>query len=417
MERVNKAGSNGYKARLAVAGLGRMGTVHAENLARRCPSAQLVAIFDRRTDVAVEVSARLGVPAVASYDDMVGDPSLDGVVIASPTGSHADLTLRAAQAGKHVFCEKPLSLQRDVTVELVKALDATDVKFQVGFHRRFDPSFSAAADRARAGELGKVYLFRATQRDMAPPEPAFLAGSGGIFIDMGIHDFDAARWLVGDVTRVSAYGSALSDPGFAEIGDFDTAVVVLTFASGALGVLDISRVAGYGYDSSAELMGSRATVRIEEPFLHGYEWRTPGTASRPLVPTFDRRYAAAFVAELEHFARCIVDDTPPLVTGADALAAFDLALAAEQACRLGRSVNMPIVDGPIVDGPIVDGPIVDGPIVDRVGFEGPIVDGAGFDGAGFDGAGFDGAGIGGSGGGPFVSEQLLTPGTVSGTDQ
>ncbi len=130
-----------------------------------------------------------------------------------------------------------------------------------------------------------MYLFRAAQRDMAPPRPEFLAGSGGIFIDMGIHDFDAARCLVGEVDSVSAQGAALSDPGFAEIGDFDTAIVVLTFASGALGVVDISRVAGYGYDSSTELVGSRATVRIDEPFLHGYEWRTPGAVSRPLVTT------------------------------------------------------------------------------------------------------------------------------------
>ena len=235
----------------------------------------------------------MGAPAVATYDDLIGDPSIEGVVIASSTGSHAELVLRAAQAGKHVFCEKPLSLEREVSAEVVRALDVADVKLQVGFHRRFDPSFSAAADRARAGELGQVYLFRASQRDMAPPKPAFLAGSGGIFIDMGIHDFDAARWLVGEVTGVSAYGTALSDPGFVEIGDFDTAVVVLTFANGALGVLDISRVAGYGYDSSAELMGSRATVRIEEPFLHGYEWRTPGTAAASRADVH-RRYAAAF---------------------------------------------------------------------------------------------------------------------------
>jgi predicted dehydrogenase len=225
-------------------------------------------------------------------------------------------------------------------VEVVDVLEAAGVKLQVGFHRRFDPAFAAAAERVKAGELGDVYLFRAAQRDMAPPRPEFLAGSGGIFVDMGIHDFDAARWLVGEVACVSAHGAALSDPGFAGIGDFDTAVVVLTFQSGALGVLDISRVAGYGYESSAELLGSRATVRIDEPFAHGYEWRTAGSVSRPLVQTFDRRYVGAFAAELEQFARSIVDDMPPLVTGADALAAFDLALAADKSCRLGRPVPL-----------------------------------------------------------------------------
>jgi inositol 2-dehydrogenase len=331
--------SKGGKARLAVAGLGRMGVVHAQNLALRCPSAQLVAVYDPRAEVAERVAAELGAMAAATYDELVSTPTIDGVVVASPTAAHAELAVSAAREGKHVFCEKPLSLERGLTVDVVESLGAAGVKLQVGFHRRFDPAFSAAVERVRAGELGDVYLFRAAQRDMAPPRPEFLAGSGGIFVDMGIHDFDAARWMVGEVVSVSAHGSALSDPGFAEIGDYDTAVVVLSFASGALGVLDISRVAGYGYDSSAELVGSRATVRIDEPFAHGYEWRTPGAASRPLMPTFVQRYNAAFAAELEHFARSIVDGTPPLVTGTDALAAFDLALAADESCRLGRPVR------------------------------------------------------------------------------
>jgi predicted dehydrogenase len=339
MDRANRAAGPAPRARLAVVGLGRMGTVHAHNLAFRCPAAQLVGLFDTRPDRTAAVAAELGVAAVPSYEELVSDSALDGVVIAAPTGAHAELVLEAARAGKHVFCEKPLSLERAVTLEVVGALEAAGVKLQVGLHRRFDPSYSAAAARVAEGELGEVYLFRASQRDMAPPRPEFLAGSGGIFVDMGIHDFDTARWLVGEVASVSAHGLALSGPGFAETGDLGTAVVVLTFVSGALGVVDISRVAGYGYESSAELMGSRATVRVDEPFLYGYEWLTPAAASRPLVQTFDRRYAAAFVAELEHFARAIVDDTPPAVTGADALAAFDLALAAGEALRLGRPVS------------------------------------------------------------------------------
>jgi predicted dehydrogenase len=345
MERAGGGSPRGRRARLAVAGLGRMGLVHAQDLALRCPSARLVGLFDPRPDVAAAAGADLGVTPVATYEDLVADPGLDGVVIASPTGTHAELALIAARAGKHVFCEKPLSLERNVTLAVVTGLDAAGVKLQVGFHRRFDPSYAAAAERVKAGDLGDVYLFRTSQRDMAPPRPEFLAGSGGIFVDMGIHDFDTARWLVGEVASVSAHGVPLSGPGFAETGDLGTAVVVLTFTGGALGVLDISRVAGYGYESSAELMGSRATVRIDEPFLHGYEWRTAGAVSRSLVRTFDRRYAAAFAAELEHFARSLIDDTPPLVTGVDALAAFDLALAAERAFRLGHPVSMAAADG------------------------------------------------------------------------
>ncbi|HTT91814.1 MAG TPA: Gfo/Idh/MocA family oxidoreductase [Acidimicrobiales bacterium] len=345
MPRADKTKPRRGKAHLAVAGLGRMGAVHARNLALRCPSAQLVGVYDPRSGSAARIAAELGAVAVPSYDDLVADPALDGVVIAAPTGAHADLALSAFRAGKHVFCEKPLSLDRDLTVELVAASEAVGLKLQVGFHRRFDPSYAAAAARVKAGELGDVHLFRGSQRDMAPPRPEFLTGSGGIFVDMGIHDFDAARWLVGEVASVSAYGAALSGPGFAETGDLGTVVVVLTFSNGALGVLDISRVAGYGYESSTELMGSRATVRIDEPFQYGYEWRTAGAASRPLTQTFPGRYAAAFASELDHFARAITEGTPPLVTGADALAAFDLALAADESCRQGRPVSMPPAAG------------------------------------------------------------------------
>ena len=172
----------------------------------------------------------------------------------------------------------------------------------------------------RAGELGDVYLLRAAQRDMAPPRPEFLAGSGGIFVDMGIHDFDAARWLVGEVASSAPTAPPCPIPALPRSATSTRRSSSLRSQSGALGVLDISRVAGYGYDSSAELVGSRATVRVDEPFVHGYEWRTPGCAGRPLVQTFDHRYAGAFAAELEQFARSIIDDTPPLVTGADALA-------------------------------------------------------------------------------------------------
>ena len=323
-----------------MAGLGRMGAVHAANVARRCPSAELVGVFDPRPEVAQSLAAELGVVATGTYDDLLGNCPVDGVIIASPTAAHAELARRAAQAGKHVFCEKPISLHRDVTVEVVRALGEAGVKLQVGFHRRFDASCAAAAERARAGELGDVYLFRASQRDKVPPKPEFLAGSGGIFVDMAIHDLDLARWFVGDVATVNAHGAALSDPRLAEIGDFDSVAVVLSFVTGALGVLDVSRVAGYGYDSSVEVMGSKATVRVDEPFLYGYEWRSAGVASRPLVQTFDRRYLAAFTAEIEHFARSVLDDTTPAVTGSDALAAFDLARAAERACRLGQAVSV-----------------------------------------------------------------------------
>ena len=179
-----------------------------------------------------------------------------------------------------MFCEKPLSLDRATTVATIEAVEAAGVPLQVGFHRRFDPDWAAAAARIAAGELGEVTLFRTSLRDMTPPDPNFLSASGGFFVDVTVHDLDVARWLVGEVVEVTAHGAA-SDPAFAELGDIDTAVCVLRFANGALGVIDNSRSARYGYECSTEVMGTLATVRVEAP--RPVEWRTPGQAGYPLA--------------------------------------------------------------------------------------------------------------------------------------
>jgi predicted dehydrogenase len=172
---------------------------------------------------------------------------------------------------------------------------------------------------------------------MTPPDPNFLSGSGGFFLDVTVHDLDVARWLVGEVVEVTAHGTA-SDPAFAALGDIDTAVCVLRFANGALGVIDNSRSARYGYECSTEVMGTLATVRVEAP--RSVEWRTPGQAAYPLARDFEERYPAAYAAELDAFARCVLDGTPPRVTGRDALAAFDLAVAATESWRTGTTVTV-----------------------------------------------------------------------------
>jgi myo-inositol 2-dehydrogenase/D-chiro-inositol 1-dehydrogenase len=283
---------------------------------------------------------RFEVPWVKSYEEILTDGCVDAVAIATPTQTHAELSTRAARAGKHIFCEKPISLDRRATVRTIETVRAAGVRFQAGFHRRFDPDWAAAVDRIRAGELGDIYLFRTSLRDMAPPKVEFLAGSGGFFVDVTIHDLDTARWMVGEIAEVSAHGTALSDPGFAEIGDIDTAVVVLRFENGALGVIDNSRAAGYGYECSTEVMGRNAAVRIDHPQYRHYEWRTPGWASHGLVRDFEQRYPWAYAEELESFARCVRDGLPPAVTAYDALAAFDLASAADQSWRSGRAVKV-----------------------------------------------------------------------------
>jgi predicted dehydrogenase len=315
--------------------------MHAVNLATRCGVAELACVFDAVPEVAERVGAELGVPWTSSFDELL-DRS-PAVAIASPTGTHAELVTASAAAGRPVFCEKPISLDRATSVAVIEAVEAAGVPFQVGFHRRFAPDWEAAAERIHAGELGEVTYFRGTMRDMDPPNPAFLAGSGGFFADFTIHDLDTARWLVGEIVEVTAHGAA-HDPAFEQLGDIETAVVVLRFANGALGVIDNSRSARYGFECSTEVVGTQATVRVVQPPLFGYEWRTPGLVHQVLPRDFEQRFSLAYVVELDAFARCVLDGSPPRCTGRDALAAFDLALACDESWRTGRTVAVSAAD-------------------------------------------------------------------------
>jgi predicted dehydrogenase len=323
------------KVAIGLAGTGRMGRVHLNNLTQRCAVAEPACLYDADPDRAAAVGAEYGVPAARTFDELI--ERSEAVAIATSTGSHAELTVAAAQAGKPVFCEKPLSLDRATTVSTIEAVEQTGVALQVGFHRRFDPDWVTAATRIHAGDLGEVTYFRTSLRDMTPPDPNFLSGSGGFFRDVTVHDLDVARWLVGEVVEVTAHGAA-SDPAFAALGDIDTAVCVLRFANGALGVIDNSRSARYGYECSTEVVGTNASVRVEAP--RTVEWRTPGQAAYPLARDFEERYPAAYAAELDAFARCVLDGTPPRVTGRDALAAFDLASAADESWRSGTTISL-----------------------------------------------------------------------------
>ncbi len=264
------------KLGIGLAGLGRMGRIHATNLAvalRRWPGWRCV--YDADGGAPPRWPSELDVPVdgVASTSCWT---ACDAVAIATSTGSHAELTVAAA-AGRApgVLREADLARPGHHGGDDRGRRARRGCALQVGFHRRFDPDWVAVAERIHAGELGEVTLFRTSLRDMTPPNPAFLAGSGGFFADVTVHDLDVARWLVGEVVEVTAHGAA-ADPAFAELGDIDTAVVVLRFANGALGVIDNSRAARYGYECSTEVMGTRATARIDTPRRAGYEWRTPG---------------------------------------------------------------------------------------------------------------------------------------------
>jgi inositol 2-dehydrogenase len=325
---------------LGVAGLGRIGLHHAENIAGRVLSTDLVRVVDADETLAQATGERLGAAWSTAYHDLLDDADVEGIVIATPTPLHVEMVEHAAGAGKHVLCEKPISLDLAATVAAVDAAREARVLLQVGFHRRFDPDWAAAAAGIRAGELGDVYLFRTTLRDKQPPPMSYIEGSGGFFVDVSIHDLDVARWLVGEIDEVTAFGAALSDPEFVRVDDVDNTVIVLRFSSGALGVIDESRVAGYGYECSTEVVGSLATVRIGDHRKVNNVWLTSGSAGVDWVDDFTERFPEAYALELESFAAAIREGRPPEVTGEDGLAAFTLAQACERSFRDGRTVRL-----------------------------------------------------------------------------
>ncbi len=337
---------------LGVVGLGHLGRFHAANLATRVPGAELARVVDADEAVARAVGAELGVPCSTDYGALLDDERIAGVVIVTPTSLHVELIEQAAAAGKHVFTEKPLALDVASSRRAIDAAERAGVCLQVGFHRRFDPDYVLAAARVAAGELGEVRFFRSTQRDVAAPaDTRYLTTDGDFFVDALIHDFDCARWIAGEILEVSTCGASVGSPIFGEAGDVDNAAVTLRFASGAIGVVDGSRAAGYGYEAGIEVLGSRATLRIARNELTNVEQLAAGGARRDCVEDFRVRFASAYVEELADFARAIREQRPAAVGGADALAAFRVAQAASRSHAERRAVAVAAAD-PIEPSPL-----------------------------------------------------------------
>ena len=331
------------KLRVGIIGAGRIGQVHAKSFTYHIPQAEIVAISDLFPENAQKVADDLGIPkAVQDYHEILNDPTVDAVLICSSTDTHADIAVEAAKAGKHIFCEKPV----DLTVAKIKAVEAAvkeaGVKLQIGFNRRYDHNFAAIKDLANAGKLGQLQTIKITSRDPEPPPVSYVKVSGGIFYDMMIHDFDMARFLAGsEVTEVNAVGSVLVDPGIGEAGDVDTALVTLKFENGAIGVIDNSRKAVYGYDQRVEVFGSEGCAEDQND--------TPNTA---VLSTADGavhgvaykvmwdRYTGAFVAEMQAFADAVINDKETPVTGEDGLYPVLMAAAATKSLHEGRPVKI-----------------------------------------------------------------------------
>jgi myo-inositol 2-dehydrogenase/D-chiro-inositol 1-dehydrogenase len=325
---------------VAFLGAGRMGMAHLETLAG-LPGVRVQVVADPSIDAARRGAELAG--AEGATDDIqaaIAAPGVDAVLICTPTPTHADLIEAAARAGKSVWCEKPVALTIEETQRVAVTVEAAGVPVMIGFMRRFDPGYAAAKRAIEAGAVGQVERFRAVSCDVSPPPLSFIAGSGGIFVDMFVHDFDMARFLVGEVAEVSAWGAALVDPAFAELGDVDTAVAMLRFRSGALGVVEGGRRASWGYDIRTEVAGSAARLVVEAP------QKTPMQISRDLgtrsdhYQSFPDRFAAAYRAELAHFFACMRSGRAPEPGVRDALESLRVALAATRSLREGRPVRV-----------------------------------------------------------------------------
>jgi myo-inositol 2-dehydrogenase/D-chiro-inositol 1-dehydrogenase len=330
--------------RIALFGAGRIGAVHAANIIAN-PRAKLAYVCDMNAAAAQAIAKKCEAKIAPGIDSVLSDKTVDAVLIASPTNTHVDLITSAALAGKAVFCEKPIDLAMSRIMECKRSIARAGVPVQLGFNRRYDPAHRAVRDSVHAGEVGPLELLVITSRDPGLAPAAYLKVSGGIFRDMTIHDFDMARFILGDdpIVELYAAGSVMVDPALREFGDVDTAMVVMKAASGALVHVNNSRRAVYGYDQRIEAFGGRGMVASENMRAIGIA-RSNATATdlkTPLVNFFIDRYTEAYVAELDDFIDTVLGHGKPRVDFEDGRLAAVLAEAAWASLKSGKAVPVP----------------------------------------------------------------------------
>lgn len=329
---------------IGIIGAGRIGKVHLQSVTRYVTDAKVIALADPFMNAETEEWARsLGVAKLTrDYKEILADPEVDAVFICSSTDTHSAISLEAIAAGKHIFCEKPVDHDLGKIKAVMQALEGSNVKYQVGFNRRFDHNFAAAREAVANGRIGELAVLKITSRDPGAPPVDYIKVSGGIFLDMTIHDFDMVRFISGEeVTEVYAAGGVTVDPAIGEAGDIDTAVVTLRLESGALAVIDNCRRASYGYDQRLEAFGSKGQVAISNDTASSAVVSDASgvTAEKPLY-FFLERYMQAYAAEVEAFVAAVRDDTPVPV-GIDAgLQSVLIGVAAKKSLELGRPVKL-----------------------------------------------------------------------------
>jgi myo-inositol 2-dehydrogenase/D-chiro-inositol 1-dehydrogenase len=331
------------RLRIGVIGAGRIGKFHTENLSTRIPGAEVAAVADVNLSAAQALANRLHVPvACEDYHILLADPAIDAVAVCSSTDTHARIVIEAAQAGKHIFCEKPIDFDLARIDVALTAVKTAGVKLQIGFNRRFDPNFRKVHQMIADGKIGEPHIIRITSRDPAPPPVAYIKVSGGMFLDMTIHDFDMARYLSGsDVVEVYTAAGVMVDPAIGEAGDVDTAVITLRFASGAIGTIDNSRKAVYGYDQRVEVFGSGGMIQAHNntPDNDVYANADGVHSAKPLY-FFLERYTESFIAEMKEFVKSVLEDTATAVTGQDGRIPVVIGMAARKSYLEHRPVML-----------------------------------------------------------------------------
>jgi scyllo-inositol 2-dehydrogenase (NAD+) len=332
---------------VGVIGLGRLGSVYARNLAQRVPNAHLVAVADQKAELREQFAGELdGVKVYDNHLDLLNNKDVEAVVIITSTSTHKEVVMAAAAAGKAIFCEKPMSLSLEGAYDMLHAVEKAGVFFHMAFQRRFDAGYMAAKKKVDDGVIGTPVVMISTSRDPFRPPLEFCDPkvSGGLIADMGIHDFDLGRMFMGEVSTVQAVGGALAYPEMKSVGDIDNALINMVFENGTLGSVQLSRNSVFGYDIRTELWGTKGSIQI------GYFQHTPILVmtkegiTHDVVPHFMQRFEGAYLTQIQDFVNKVLKGQPPSLSGADAIAAMRISLAATLSCHEGRPVQVSEVD-------------------------------------------------------------------------
>lgn len=331
------------RIRVGLIGTGRIGRLHAENLSFRVPGVELAAVSDVVLQAAEQCAADFGVPIVeGDYHALLSNRGIDAVVICSSTNTHAKIITEAAAAGKHIFCEKPIDLDLEVIDDALNAVRKAGIKLQIGFNRRFDPNHLRIRELIQKGAIGEPHILRITSRDPTPPSIEYVKVSGGLFIDMMIHDFDLARYFVGsEVEEVFTLAAVRIDPAIGRAGDVDTAVVALKFENGAIGTIDNSRKAVYHYDQRVEVFGSKGMAQSQNRAPDNVRFSGSDAVSESLpFLFFTERYSEAFVREMQEFVTCLRENKEPSASGIDGKMSVKIGKAARLSYEQHRPVKV-----------------------------------------------------------------------------